>query len=127
MSSQERQNLQQSQNSQTNQKHIEVFFFEKMSPKTRKKLKYARKSFDFGQEIHMYFHITLGTYYALRSIDLSQAVYTVEHLTFSLIANKANNLLKLKEWVFKTAQELGIDIEGVIRSGIDSKFIENIK
>jgi hypothetical protein len=67
-----------------------------MSSRTRQKLKHAGKSFDFGHEIHMYVHTILGTYYALRSIDLSQAVYTVEYFTFPLIANEAKDLLKLK-------------------------------
>ncbi|CAG8770667.1 5897_t:CDS:1, partial [Racocetra persica] len=111
MSSQEYLNLQQSQNLQPNQKHIEVFIFKKMSSRTRQKLKYAGKLFDIGQKIHMYVHTTLGTYYVLRSIDFSQAVYIVEYLTFLLIANEAEDLLKLKELVFKSAQKLEINIE----------------
>ncbi|CAG8660118.1 15088_t:CDS:1 [Dentiscutata heterogama] len=109
MSSQERQNLQQSQNPKQIKNILKFSSLKKMSSRTRQKLIYAGKSFE---EIYLYVHTTLGNYYALRSIDLSQAAYTVEYLTFPLIANEAKDLLKLKELVFKSAQELGINIEG---------------
>lgn len=109
------------------QKEFEVFVFEKMTSRKRQKLKFAETCFCYGSEIYLYIHPTLGTFYALNPILPLQPVYCNELLTFPLIANHSKDLIALREWVFRGAKEEKIDIESVIKSKIDAKFIENYK
>ncbi|RIB26112.1 hypothetical protein C2G38_2164201 [Gigaspora rosea] len=81
-----------------------VIIFELVSPRRRRRLVFVETCMNNGHEYYLYLHPTLSTHYAARRLNLQRAVYHVEYITFSLIANNLVDLITLQQWVAEEAQ-----------------------
>ncbi|CAG8750867.1 23282_t:CDS:2, partial [Gigaspora rosea] len=72
-----------------------VMVFELMRTRCRRRLVFVEICVDNGYEYYLYLHPTLGMHYTARRLNLCGAVYHLEFITFSLIANDPMDLITL--------------------------------
>ncbi|CAG8723019.1 819_t:CDS:2 [Dentiscutata erythropus] len=105
---------------------VPIMVFELISSRRCRRLVFAKTCMDNGHKYFLYVHLTLGTHYAARQLNLRQAVYHIEFLTFPLIANDPEDLIILQQWVAEGAEEAGLDVNKIQHSSLNAKTIENL-